>query len=154
MEQHTSYTYLSEPFRLVKFYAFDRIFKWNISRPSFQVEEFTRICKFFFFASFTNSSCSSSFCLSKTKPTRIQLNEKMNYLPNPLIGPNTVLSSIVLQFQRRFLNWCLHSCWIFVEYETEIKTKRIPRLNYGLKIAAYFSVVVVVVVFLRSLSIK
>lgn len=30
-------------------------------------------------------------------------------LPKPVIGPKTVSSSTVLQFHRRFLNWCLHS---------------------------------------------
>lgn len=67
------------------------------------------------------------------------------HLPNPLTGPNTVLSSTVLQFQRRFLNWCLHSCWcvfffVQVEYETETITKWMLRLNYAPKSRRIFFV--------------
>lgn len=37
------------------------------------------------------------------------LSAKNENLPMVVIGPNTVSSSTVLQFHRRFLNWCLHS---------------------------------------------
>lgn len=52
-----------------------------------------------------------------------------NNLPNPLIGPNTVLSSTVLQFQRRFLNWCLHSCCTVFPHAYETETMALKLLH-------------------------
>lgn len=66
--------------------------------------------KFSFFSIIINIKTHSISCMILLKN-----------LPSAVTGPKTVSSSTVLQFHRRFLNWCLHSC------ESEKINKEISR---------------------------